>query len=477
MQNQIFLKSFLKKRQGEVEFLGLRYIHENYNNTMVRNETLESADLKSNVGLMVEVMVNGHFGYSGTSDLSEAGIESAYKTAVQQTTNASKYKSFHFPISVRPSAEGTFLSPRKKPLTDLKPSDITDILMKASLALKTSERVVTRRAATIFAATKSFYITSEKTEIEQDTNIIMVEAIATAQHGTEFQTRTLNGWGGRTYQMGAEALFESSLLEDCRQVAESAVELSLADNCPIGVMDLLIAPDQMMMQIHESIGHPLELDRILGDERNFAGWSFVKLEDFGTLKYGSDLMNVTFDPTVRGEAASYSFDDGGMPAKKEFLIENGVLKRGLGAAESQLRSGKLGVSNFRAASWNRAPIDRMANINLEAGPHQLENMIASVDRGILMRSNKSWSIDDYRNKFQFGCEYAQLIENGRLTKTVKNSNYRGTTLPFWRNLEQVSNKSETFASLYCGKGEPSQVIHVGHTSPHCLFKAVEVFGG
>ena len=188
-------------------------------------------------------------------------------------------------------------------------------------------------------------------------------------------------------------------------------------------------------------------------------------------------MNVTFDPKVRGEAASYSFDDGGMPAKKEFLIENGVLKRGLGAAESQLRSGKLGVSNFRAASWNRAPIDRMANINLEAGPHQLENMIASVDRGILMRSNKSWSIDDYRNKFQFGCEYAQLIENGRLTKTVKNSNYRGTTLPFWRNLEQVSNKSETFASLYCGKGEPSQVIHVGHTSPHCLFKAVEVFGG
>ena len=305
----------------------------------------------------------------------------------------------------------------------------------------------------------------------------MVEAIATAQHGTEFQSRTLNGWGSRTYQKGAEALFDNSLLMDCQKVGDEAVELSLAENCPSGVFDLLIAPDQMMMQIHESIGHPLEVDRILGDERNFAGWSFVKLEDFGSLQYGSALMNVTFDPTVPGEAASYSFDDGGSVARREFLIEGGILKRGLGAAESQVRSGKPGVSNFRAASWNRAPIDRMANINLEAGPHKLEDMITSVDRGIIVSSNKSWSIDDYRNKFQFGCEYAQLIENGRLTKTVKNSNYRGTTLPFWRSLKKVSNKSETFASLYCGKGEPSQVIHVGHTSPHCLFESVEVFGG
>ncbi len=477
MHHHIFLKTFLKKRQGEVEFLGLRYIDEKYNSTMVRNETLESVELKSNQGLMIEVMVEGHFGYSGTSDLTEAGIESAYAKALQQTKNAAMYKSYHFPKSVRPPSEGTYISPRKKPLADLKPSDVTDVLIKASHALKTCERVVTRRAGTIFAATKSFYITSEKTEIQQDSNLIMLEAIATAQHGTEFQTRTLNGWGSRTYQMGAEALFENSLLEDCRKVADDAVELSFAENCPVGVLDLLIAPDQMMMQIHESIGHPLELDRILGDERNFAGWSFVKLEDFGSLKYGSDLMNVTFDPTVHGQAASYSFDDGGTKAEKEYLIENGLLKRGLGAAESQVRSKKPGVSNFRAASWNRAPIDRMANINLEAGPHQLENMIASVDRGILVRSNKSWSIDDYRNKFQFGCEYAQLIENGKLTKTVKNSNYRGTTLPFWRSLEQVSNKAETFASLYCGKGEPSQVIHVGHTSPHCLFKAVEIFGG
>jgi predicted Zn-dependent protease len=241
-------------------------------------------------------------------------------------------------------------------------------------------------------------------------------------------------------------------------------------------MPVLIAPDQMMLQIHESIGHPLEIDRILGDERNYAGWSFVKLDDIGTLQYGSDLMNVTFDPDVKSEYASYAFDDGGTPAKREFLIKDGKLVRGLGGSESQLRSQKPGVANFRSASWNRAPIDRMANINLESGSSKLEDMIASVEKGLFVKTNRSWSIDDYRNKFQFGCEYGQLID-GRLTKIVKNPSDRGTTLNFWRNLKMVGNKTEIYGTPFCGKGEPSQVIRVGHASPYCLFDGIEVFGG
>jgi predicted Zn-dependent protease len=235
----------------------------------------------------------------------------------------------------------------------------------------------------------------------------------------------------------------------------------------------------MMLQIHESIGHPLELDRILGDERNYAGWSFVKLEDFGRLQYGSPLMNVTFDPTIPEEMASYAFDDVGNPARREFLIEKGVLKRALGGLESQARSGVPGVANSRACSWNRAPIDRMANINLEPGASSMEEIISSVERGVLMESNRSWSIDDFRNKFQFGCEYAKLIENGRVTKTVRNPNYRGVTVPFWRSLKKVGDRSTTgiYGTPNCGKGEPNQIIRVGHASPVCLFENIEVFGG
>ncbi|MDJ0806380.1 MAG: metallopeptidase TldD-related protein, partial [Gammaproteobacteria bacterium] len=147
--------------------------------------------------------------------------------------------------------------------------------------------------------------------------------------------------------------------------------------------------------------------------------------------------------------------------------------------ESQIRSGVPGVANFRASSWNRAPIDRMANLNLEPGNSTLDELVGSVDKGIFMFTNRSWSIDDYRNKFQFGCEYAKLIEKGRLSRTVRNPNYRGISSQFWNNLKGVGNRDsfEIFGTPNCGKGEPNQVIRVGHGSPVCLFADVEVFGG
>lgn len=234
----------------------------------------------------------------------------------------------------------------------------------------------------------------------------------------------------------------------------------------------------MMLQIHESVGHPLEIDRILGDERNYAGSSFVKLSDFGTLAYGSPLMNITFDPTVKGEFASYGYDDAGLKAEKQYLIKDGILLRGLGSLESQQRSNIQGVANFRSSSWNRPSIDRMANLNLESGNSSFHEIISAIEFGVYMKSNRSWSIDDYRNKFQFGCEYAQLIENGKITKTLRNPNYRGVTQHFWHNLIYVGNEStrEFYGTPYCGKGEPNQAIRVGHASPVCAFKDIQVFG-
>jgi len=221
------------------------------------------------------------------------------------------------------------------------------------------------------------------------------------------------------------------------------------------------------------------VDRILGDEHNYAGWSFVREADFGKLQYGSKIMNITFDPTVDNQFACYGYDDGGLKAERDFIIKDGLLVKGLGGKESQLRSGVPGVANFRASSWNRAPIDRMANLNLEPGDSTFDEIIAAVDHGVYMETNRSWSIDDYRNKFQFGCEYGKLIENGKLTKTVKNPNYRAISNPFWNSLKMLGNSDtfEVYGTPYCGKGEPNQVIRVGHASPVCLFENVEIFGG
>jgi predicted Zn-dependent protease len=235
----------------------------------------------------------------------------------------------------------------------------------------------------------------------------------------------------------------------------------------------------MILQIHESIGHPLELDRILGDERNFAGTSFVTPEMFGSYRYGSNLLNVTFDPTRGEELASYGWDDDGARAEKVHVIRDGILVRPLGGAISQARAGLPGTSNARADSWNRPPIDRMANLNLEPGDASLADMIAGVERGVMLETNCSWSIDDSRNKFQFGCERGRLIENGVLGAVVKNPNYRGTSAEFWRSLASVGNADtvQVLGSPYCGKGEPSQIIRVGHAAPACVFSDVAVFGG
>jgi predicted Zn-dependent protease len=242
---------------------------------------------------------------------------------------------------------------------------------------------------------------------------------------------------------------------------------------------VLLAPDQMILQIHESIGHPLELDRILGDERNFAGTSFVTPEMFGTYRYGSDLLNITFDPTRPEELASYAFDDEGTQAQKVHLIRDGILERPLGGAISQQRAGLPGVANARADNWNRPPIDRMANLNLEPGDASFDDLVGGIERGVMMETNCSWSIDDSRNKFQFGCERGRMIEKGKLTHVVKNPNYRGISERFWRNLVRVGSADtlKVLGTPYCGMGEPSQVIRVGHASPACVFSNVDVFGG
>jgi len=210
-----------------------------------------------------------------------------------------------------------------------------------------------------------------------------------------------------------------------------------------------------------------------------SGTSFITPDMFGNYRYGSELLNITYDPTLREEVAAFGYDDDGTPASKVFLIKDGILVTPLGGKLSQTRAGLPGTANARACAWNRPPIDRMANLNVEPGTSSLEAMIGSIRRGILMRTNVSWSIDDSRNKFQFGCEWGELIEEGRRTQVVKNPNYRGVSATFWRSLRAVGDAStfEVHGTLYCGKGEPNQVIHCGHAAPACLFAGVDVFGG
>jgi predicted Zn-dependent protease len=461
------------------DWIGLRQVTETTTTRYVRDGKPQSNGRNYTQGVMVEVLAQGQFGYAATHRLDPSSLQAAAEQAYQQAISAAAWGVHPFTLSARPPAVGTYNSPLGTPQDFLSSGDLNDLLIQVCHRLKVSEQVVKTSALAQIVETEQKFVSTNGSKVEQTFFLVGTDYEATAQDGTMVQKRTDNGMLARCYQAGMEVFEPASLLARAQRIGEQALELLTAAECPTTCTTLVLAPDQMMLQIHESIGHPLELDRILGDERNYAGSSFVKLSDFGQLVYGSPLMNVTFDPTVAGEFASYAFDDAGMAAQREYLIQAGILQRGLGSLESQSRSGVAGVANFRSSSWNRAPIDRMANLNLEPGTASFEQIISEIPSGIYMESNRSWSIDDYRNKFQFGCEYARLIENGRLTKTLRNPNYRGITNPFWRSLIAVGDRStvEMYGTPYCGKGEPNQTIRVGHASPVCAFANVEVFGG
>ncbi|MCQ4317983.1 TldD/PmbA family protein [Stutzerimonas zhaodongensis] len=459
------------------DFWSLRHIRETTERYWVRRNVALAPSFTDDAGAMLSVRIAGVEAYAATSDLSQAGLQVALDQAehlVRQLAGRNLLDMQELPVpheqadDVMPGYEQSLASP----------AHWYELLAAESARVPADERMVDWYAGLTFTATEQIYLNSVGARLRRAQRYVFPQLGVTASDGADSQHRSFGGMH-LARQGSSEVIDHLGLVGTASRIADEALQLLLAPNTPSGHRDLLLTPDQMILQIHESIGHPLELDRILGDERNFAGTSFIRQDDFGSYQYGSPLLNVTFDPTVSGELASYRHDDDGTPAQREYLIREGVLQRPLGGALSQWRSGLDGVANSRACSWNRPTLDRMANLNIEPGTKALDELIGSIERGILMSNNRSWSIDDARNKFQFGCEWGQLIEDGELKTVVKNPNYRGISERFWRNLKGLGDAStfEMLGTPYCGKGEPNQVIRVGHATPACVFADIDVFGG
>lgn len=476
------IRKYTSGAGAKASWIGFREVREVLKVHFARDQKIENISRSESHGVMIEAMVDGCIGYSATPYFSQDAIDRATESAITQAERASHYAAARFDPragNVRPSIQMRYESKVERPMSSISSREICDRLIEITRDLKISQHITRTQASIETTDVDTYLLSSTESESSQSFRFISSGFSATAQNETGYQERSDGGLHDRSYQGGFERFDTPNLKQRVRRIAEEALELLSSENCPSETCDLIIMPDQMMLQIHESVGHPLELDRILGDERNYAGWSFVKPTDFGNLQYGSKLMNITYDPTVSEEFASFAYDDIGNRSERQFIIQDGRLLRGLGSLESQTRLKLPGVACSRASSWNRPPIDRMANLNLEPGSATLDEMISSIENGVLMTTNRSWSIDDFRNKFQFGCEYAKKIKNGKIVKTLKNPNYRGISVPFWNSLSMVGNRStfEVYGTPNCGKGEPNQAIKVGHASPACLFRQVEVFGG
>ncbi|WP_374353516.1 TldD/PmbA family protein [Chitinimonas sp.] len=469
----------------QVDFCSLRLVEERSESLEVRLSVPQPLARRLDRGAMVTVVHGGGYGYAATANLSEAGLREAFDTACRWAQISAARSVFDFRTLSLPHPTGRYLGPAADGEADWNRKALYDLLMQESEACRIDERIVDWGVSLGRLDIEQRYLTSEGGDVEQRFRAIIPSLSATAFADGDSQTRSLGGqYNGYCRQGGMEILAQAGLAGAGRRVADEALQLLLAPNCPTGVMDALLMPSQMMLQIHESIGHPLELDRILGDERNYAGTSFVTPDMFGHYQYGSSLLNVSYDPSRSNEFAAYGWDDDGAVAQKAYIIRNGILERPLGGSLSQARAAEAGfalagVANSRACSWNRAPIDRMANLNVEPGDQSLAQLIGGIERGVLMDTNVSWSIDDSRNKFQFGCEWGQLIENGELKGVVKNPGYRGISATFWRSLKAVGDAGtdDVMGTPFCGKGEPNQVVRVGHASPACVFGNIEVFGG
>jgi TldD protein len=357
-----------------------------------------------------------------------------------------------------------------------------DLLLKIDAELRAVAGVTLAETNLNFNREEQWFASSEGSEIHQTKYSTGAGYAAHAFVGNEIQKRSYpNSYGGQWQNKGYELVEELKLVENARRIAEEAVALHNADQCPEGVFDLILDSSQLGLQIHESIGHPIELDRVLGMEANFAGASFLTLDKVRKLQYGSEMVNVVAD--ARQEhgpgLGTFAFDDEGVPAQCTPIITNGLFTGYLSSRETAHTIGAdRSGGTLRAEGWNRLPMIRMTNISLLPGntPLSLEQLIASTDHGILMQTNRSWSIDDKRYNFQFGCEIGWEIKNGKRVRIVKNPSYSGITTEFWNALDAICSRQEwtLWGTPNCGKGQPQQVMGTGHGAAPSRFRGVKV---
>jgi TldD protein len=314
-------------------------------------------------------------------------------------------------------------------------------------------------------------VSSEGTDVEHELVECGAGIDATAVGDGLTQIRSFpSAYGGLNSQAGWEYVLGLGLEDEAPRVAEQAAALLLAPECPAGVFDVVIDAEQMDLQLHESVGHPTELDRVLGFEAAYAGTSFLKPADLGLLRYGSEHMNVTADPTTPSGLGTFAFDDEGVPAEPRPIVREGVLVGWLGSREVGF------PGSMRADGWSRMPLVRMTNLHLEPGQGSLEELIGGVDNGLYLETNKSWSIDDKRINFQFGTQVAWEIADGRLGRMFRDPTYTGITPQFWASMDAVAGEDEwrLHGLTNCGKGQPGQSAHVSHGTAPARFRGVKV---
>jgi TldD protein len=425
-------------------------------------------------GIGVRVLVNGAWGFACDRRLTEEGARNAAGRAASFARAAAGRHSRNL-VPVEPRT-GRHVSEVAQDPFAVPLADKVDLCLRADAALQGPD-IVVRQVMVRARREHKLLLSSDGTEVEQ----ILTESGAgmdcAATRDGVFQLRSYpSAHVGSSNQSGWEYVEGLRLVDEAPRVAEQATALVRADPCPSSTTDVVLDADQVALQVHESVGHPTELDRVYGTEASYAGTSFLKPDDLGSLRYGSEHMNITADPTTPGGLGSFAFDDEGVPAQATPVVEQGRLTGFLTSRETAARIGAGSGGSMRADSWNRMPLVRMTNLHIEPGDGSLEDLIAGVDDGLYMETNRSWSIDDKRLNFQFGTQVAWEIKSGKLGRMLRDATYTGITPEFWGSLDAVAGRDEwkLYGLTNCGKGQPGQSAHVSHGAAPARFRQVQV---
>ncbi len=457
-------------------YADIRIITQRWERIITRNGRIRELNVGSSRGFGVRVIADGAWGFASHHEVSPNEVVKVARRAVEIAKASAMVKKEDVKLApvkpVRDKYETPVVKdPFKVPIEE-KISLLTEcdkrIMSKGELIKVATSMMRIFREHKVFASSEGSYIEQTITWCGATTRAIAVG------YG-EVQDRSFDG---RNFNTGGYEIIEEVYLpEKAEEISEEAIKLLTAKNCPSMVTDLIIGGSQLALQIHESCGHPSELDRVLGTEASYAGTSFLTPDKLGKFRYGSEVVNLVADATAPRGLGTFGYDDEGVPAQKVYLVKKGIFVGYLTDRES---AAKLGLPSStgaaRASSWNRIPLVRMTNINLEPGDWDFEELIQETKKGLYVETNRSWSIDDKRLNFQFGTQIAYLIENGEFKELIKNATYTGITPEFWRSCDAVCNEKywRMWGTPNCGKGEPGQVMYVGHGTAPARFRNVRV---
>jgi TldD protein len=464
-------------RAAGAHYADARFVHEDSESITVRNQEMEGIDRATSEGVGVRVLVDGYWGFAATARPEGAEIARTAGLAVEIARAAARLPREPVKLTEVEPVTGTWASPFQDDPFNVSLEEKVALLMEATRRMQEVDGLAFAEGGIDLYRVRTSFASSEGSAIEQTVLHSGAGLDATTISEGELQRRSYpNSFRGHIAAAGWEHIAKLGLIEEAERTATEAVELLSAADCPSEVTTLVLDSGQMELQVHESIGHAVELDRVLGMEESYAGSSFVSPGDRGKLRYASDLVSITADATIPGGLGSFGWDDEGVPAQRVPIIIDGKFQDFISSRETAGAIGGTSTGAMRADGWGNLPLIRMTNINIEPGEGSLADIIGDTKDGIFMATNQSWSIDDKRVNFQFGCEIAWRIKGGKLTQMYRNPNYTGITTEFWRSCDAVGGREDwtLWGTPNCGKGQPAQTARVGHGTSPARFSNVQV---